>query len=927
MRFFFQYNGNTRNFIDEPVGFSAFASKVKQGANHWGRDKMIGGDDAGITIWNIIGRYDADVSTLDKFNHAIGYLTHGFDVILSLISSSNQSFESEIYFGMIDDNDEEVLFQIDTPKAKTDDYSYINFNIIRNSALKIVESRADTPTDVYGTMDLDGDTVTPLVKQRYLLRAKSEYAKSTWKTEGAASLAVSRILDTGLNVDHPALQLLQAVNNTSVNEETQIDTSLSWVDQVSPITGRISGYLMPPLSFCYLQEKVTGQNVVINISNLSANTSSAYINADGGLLSGSGYARLAVYVGASVDDPNLKEYKLWEKDYPTLASTADFNLPTDFTLNIPQVPLYSRIFIFLFGYVEGVFAGNLNPVPNNKSFDSFSIECQWNSANVTINQTSTAPDMVIDAVPYPRFLEAGIRNISKLPIYAPDFEAGGRFANLWCTNGNGIRRKPKPFYFKFQDEMTDDLQFPFGLDYCISADGSVKIGDMDYHYPDVEIMALDSVAGTDIEKSSNARFHINRISIKQPYNKDDRSKNTVDSFQTETDYNKPSGRLGDNKREWNLKHVWDDSEVSKVSILAQRETTALESDDKVYMFDSIPLSPDARGVLPTVTTVITLLGKWVFMSKAITNTDEQNFAENFAYKWTDLGLTVGQTITINIGIGAADITTTIFAITDTQLSLNIPVGLLPLNGTYTVTFTYPYTNVLCTNRFDEGFTLVQNSGTLKRMNMRYSMAHGMENQYRWLSTIFEGQAGGMLQNVKFQYNGALTTQFNPTDLILREDENIPASRLGARLLTSDVYRLTVACSFAQAKVLFAGDLRGYVTVRNALGATMKVHIQECAMVWSEGILEITRGEVRADETPTTVSKIGTDIFIQQAGYPAVDPDDANNGWFEVLNGYFIAYSANSRQLITPVPYRSVSVDNVLYVDLVEFLDAVGVVYA
>jgi len=819
------------------------------------------------------------------------------------------------------------LFQIDTPKAKTDDYSYINFNIIRNSALKIIESRADTPTDVYGTMDLDGDTVTPLAKQRYLLRAKSEYATSTWKTEGAASLAVSSLVDTGGIFNHPALRLINGVNNTSVNEQTEIDTSLSWLDKVAPLQLRGNGFYMNDLAFCYLQEKVTGQNVTININNLSAFTYSTYVNFDGGLLSGSGYAKLAVYVGASADDPYLKEHVLWEKQYNTLSSQPFFYLPTDFSLTIPQVPLYARIFIFLFPYVEGEFAANLNPPPNNKSNDTFLIGTQWNSANVTINQTSTAPDMVINAAPYPRFLEAGIRNVSKLPVFMPDFETGGKFANLWCTNGNGIRRKDKPFYFTFQQECGDDLQFPFGLDYCISADGSVKIGDMDYHYPDVELMALDSVAGTDIEKSSNARFHINRISIKQPYNKDDRSKNTVDSFQTETDYNKPSGRLGDNKREWNLKHVWDDSEVSKVSILAQRETTALESDDKVYMFDSIPLSPDARGVLPTVTTVITLLGKWVFMSKAITNTDEQNFAENFAYKWTDLGLTAGQTITINIGIGAADITTTIFAITATQLSLDIPVGSLPLNGTYTVTFTYSYTNVLWTNRFDEGFTLVQNSGTLKRMNMRYSMAHGMENQYRWMSTIFEGQAGGMLQNVKFQYNGALTTQFAPTDLVLREDENIPATRLGARLLTSDVYRLTVACSFSQAKILFAGDLRGYVTVRNALGATMKVHIQECAMVWSEGILEITRGEVRADETPTTVRKTGTDILIQQSGFPPVPTADANDGWFEVLNGYFIAYSAGSRQLITPVPYRSVSVDGVMYVDLVEFLDAVGVVYS
>ena len=926
MRFFFQYNGNTRNFIDEPVGFSAFASKVKQGSNRWGRDKMIGGDDAGITIWNIIGRYDADAATLDKFNHAIGYLTHGFDVILDLISSSNQSFESEIYFGMIDDDDEEVLFQIDTPKVKTDEYSYINFNIIRNSALKIIESRADTPTDVYGSVDLDGNAVTPLAKERFLLRAKSEYATSTWKTEGNAELATSVLLDGGGTIDHAAIATLYGVNNTSVNVDTEIETSLSWASPVELVSLRASGFYLPDLAFCYLQEKATGQNVTININNLSAHTFSTYINADGGLLSGSGYARLAVYVGASVDDPNLKQYTLWQKNYNTLSTQPNFNLPTDFSITIPQLAIYTRIFIFLYAYVEGEYAGNLNPAPNNKSLDTFLIGCQWNSANVTINQTSTSVDTVINANKYKDVLKTGIRNISGLPLFCPDFEAGGRFENLWCTNGNGIRRKDKPLYVKFQDEMGDDLQFPFGLDYCISSDGSVKIGDMDYHYPDIELMVLDSIAGTDIEKTSNNRFHINRVSIKQQYNKDDRSKNTIDSFQTETDYNKPTGKLGDNKREWNLKHIWDDGEITKMKILAQRETTALESDDKLVMMDAIPLSPSAQGSFPTVTTVITTLGKWVFMSKSITNQDEQNFAEDYAFKWTDLGLTVGQSITINIGIGASDIVTTIFAITDTQLSLNIPLGLLPLNGTYTVTFTYNYTNVLWTNRFDEGFTLVQNSGTLKRMNMRYSMARGMENQYRWLSTIFEGQADGMLQNVKFQYNGALTTQFNPTDIVLREDENIPATRLGSRLLTSDIYRLTVACSFAQAKILFDGDLRGYVTVRNALGATMKVHIQECAMVWSEGILEITRGEVRADETPTTIRKVGTDILIQQAGYPSVPPAEANGGWFEILNGYLVVYSASSKQLIRPVSYRTVSVDGVMYGNEVDFVDAVEVVY-
>ena len=92
-------------------------------------------------------------------------------------------------------------------------------------------------------------------------------------------------------------------------------------------------------------------------------------------------------------------------------------------------------------------------------------------------------------------------------------------------------------------------------------------------------------------------------------------------------------------------------------------------------------------------------------------------------------------------------------------------------------------------------------------------------------------------------------------------------------------------------------------------------------------MEIAQGEVKFEQQPTTIAKVGTDILIQQSGFPPVPVADANNGWCEVLNGYFIAYSAESRQLITPVPYRSVSVDGVLYVDLVEFLDAVGVVYS
>jgi len=123
-----------------------------------------------------------------------------------------------------------------------------------------------------------------------------------------------------------------------------------------------------------------------------------------------------------------------------------------------------------------------------------------------------------------------------------------------------------------------------------------------------------------------------------------------------------------------------------------------------------------------------------------------------------------------------------------------------------------------------------------------------------------------------------------------------------------------------------GTIGGYITTPDKSGKAVAGYIKEMNMVWAQGFMELVLEE-RYEQQPTTISKIGTDIFIQQSGFPPVPVADANGGWYEVLNGYFIAYSAGSRQLITPVPYRSVSVDGVLYVDLVEFLDAVGVVYS
>ena len=69
--------------VTEMIGFDAFANKLKQGANRWGRDQVIGADELDLTFWNDVYVLDSERGFYDEHGYYITFATHCFDKLLN----------------------------------------------------------------------------------------------------------------------------------------------------------------------------------------------------------------------------------------------------------------------------------------------------------------------------------------------------------------------------------------------------------------------------------------------------------------------------------------------------------------------------------------------------------------------------------------------------------------------------------------------------------------------------------------------------------------------------------------------------------------------------------------------------------------------------------------------------------------------------
>lgn len=877
--------------ITEMPGYDAFAYRVKQGQNRYGRDKSIGGEEIGVTFWDIVAE-PSDIPTPLNSGEQIYFLTHCFQKLLNISKSNSQGFEAKVYYITELNGSEFVNGILDFPKSKTDEYSYIECNVIQDTKTAILERLKNVNIDVFSSIDLDDNPVEPLKKERYLLKALPISQKSNLTTPSPINFTyVSYGLDA--YIVNSATQLNEyGVENTfnPYGSSEYLPTSFTTDDAISAIN-----------RFKLLVAKETLTNVVIELTNVNL-----LISDNPGIGTNKNFT---IAVGTNPVSDRI-QYEIVPEGF------ADINIVDgSFTINIPQVPRDYTVWLYAGATTSATLP---SPTPIGSTL------IQMSGMQVEVFATSTTVDVVIDACSYPEFLKAGILRTAGLPFYCPDLEPNGVFGNLYVYNGFMQRSiADKPFYFVFEDEFRSDLRYIGNSDYEITNE-IVTEGRFEYYYPNVDLGGFELAAPSTIEKTFNERFQINTQDIEfENYDKDDRSKNTLDSFMTKAQWLFPN-RAVDNKIEIRPKKAWDAFEQQKWATQGLRTMTGLDSDNKIAILDTIELSPGTIGTFGARLSQYTSNGQVQIYNSALDGGTDTNSTPVF--NWTQLGVKVGDEIEYDVE-GESGLTNIILDITNNIITLQ-PTNYIPIQlGVRFFVFRYVYTDVLLTNRTSEGFDVIDNFESADGCsNMRYSMARMNEYFYSYWNTICSAYPNGTVKNMQFTNNAALTTQFMGGN-VLQEGNTIEEPTEGNRnvneftdkILSVDQYKTRVICTFERAKELFDTGLKGWIRIRNGAGEIKKVHLADCAMIWSEEILEINRGEVRADDDSVTIESVEGGLLINGTPYDSDSLPD--NGFFEINNGYLRVFDNRGFNLFTPVIFEEVLLNGVYYTDEILFNDA------
>lgn len=882
--------------ISEVVKFDQFGYRLFQDDGRFGRDKTIGAEKADLVFWKGYFQH-ADATRMGIYGQTVFELTHCFD---ELIETRKRGFEQIVYYIVSDGVEEFVNGQIDFPESKTDEFSYFSCNVVQEYKRAVLERKANTIINTMDSVDTFGDPIVPIVKQKVLIKPFPIDVVSDWKTP------------ENLNIFFPMVgggdEQFLWYNPAQALGEYKVEDSYTPFNnfQYSPDANEYN-----KANFRYIFAKTKLTDLKIDFTDVAIARSVTADDTDPAVRVQS---YLVVRWGNSFLDIDSQAQIL---TYDELTNGTPNSVDTsNKTITIPVLEQNQSVYI----YWLSVTRAN-GPTANWKFTASYSMKIKATATSIGIASVS-------DAARYEDFLAKGIESACGLPMNAPDLVTG-QYTNQFVWTGNDMRQKAESLPCVLKNEL-EDLREP-GMDWQTNPD-RVEIAKFEDFYPDNFLGHYGDIAPTDFEYLPfNPRAKvINLNNSYKNYEKADQSVGTNQSFHTELQLLFPNNQV-ENDIKIQVNHTRDPLRIENTRRKIILQTTAQETDNEIFIAPFVEIAPSEKGgftaglqhnVLPD--------GRVQILNRAASDDSIGNF------DWTLLGFGLGSDFTFTIFGTAYTYTVTapldrnILTLTPQSLPVSVFIG-------FTMTkVEYPFTNVLYAIQTDEGFDQVLNLNNQgKGANLFYTQKRNLLRLGSLLHTICLDSLKyptAQIQVKGFKNNGKLITQYNG-GAVIREDApilitDLPAPRIGTRM-----FKTRVPMTLAQGKDLINratarnadGTIGGYITTPDKSGRAVPGYIKELNMVWAQGFMEMTLEE-RYEQQPTTIRKVGTDIYIQQSGYPAVPAADANGGWFEVVNGYFIAYSAESRQLITPVPYLSVSVDGVFYVDLVEFLDAVDVVY-
>ena len=880
--------------ISEPFKFDGSTFEVKREKGRHSRDVMIANQDIELEIQR--EHFELlDIEQVLPDGTVFNLASHGFDYLLNEINT--RGWEMSVEYIINYNGTDFTTGEIDGLTYKVSD-NEISFKVTQNTLHSYIKKNESVKIDAFSDKSISGLPIAPCSTHDIFLKAKPLLQASEWQntTESATAFSITRDVEPTFPTEtgtHNGKTVKRGANNALIVKSFGVENTLSNFSSEFALDNFYS-FPQDGLAFSFLEAKNTLTDIKISITDLIAYTSQTKNDFFSSVvLSGGGSVKFVVQYGYEDDVPNLTTIVLYQKDFGFVDSTPIEYLPNSFDVNIPIIEQGMKLWIYLQPSTTATF--NQNTIDSLAKYEVLAV---IETIKVKITATSTALSTIVKGVRLYDLLRHQANSYDTILTDNGVFNNTSEYWNNFCFNGRMLGNlSNQAFNNEFKDTYSSFCDEAFA-DYQITNSG-IEIDFIDNYYKDTEIANFTELPSNEYNYTANSDYSINLFNVKFKKSSSDRTGNqegTNDDVHTSLQLKMPS-KKADAVYNLEFDHIRSAQlieEQRRKGNEVNGKTRALENDENLFILDCIELAPNTPNSFSQFLTYRILRSTETFAGRL-------EIVTNGTFAWTNLGIQVGQTISVSFTELPSGTTFEIVEIQDFVIRLkflsNFPTE--DSNGEKSITFDYILQGVLFTNRTNQGFTNIEGVANAENYsNLKYSLKRITNKWLKFINTAGQYLIGQNANVTEIKINNELVTRLTSesTDVV----DKAPIELTEDRILNGRVFNVKAFCDFDTATELFTEvrDLKGYVRIILNSGNIVKGFIKDARYTWRSQELILTLEE-KQDNLITELNTLN--IFN-----------------YNIVNNFVNLYDANNNLLLNAKEFQYFSINGVIYDNVDDF---------
>lgn len=878
--------------ISEPFKFDGATHEIKREKGRHSRDVIIANQDIELEFYK--EHFEPiEVPQVLPDGTIFNYVSHGFDYLVNEINT--KGWEMRVEYTINYNGTDFTTGEIDGLTYKVFE-DYLSIKISQNTLHAYIKKNDSVKIDAFSDKSLTGLPITPCATHDIFLKAKPLLQVSEWQNlnENAVAFSITRDIEpafpTGTGTHNGKTTKIGANNGLLVKSFGIEDTLTSFQSEFA--LDNFYNFPQDGLAFAFLEAKNTLTDVNISITDLIAYSSQSKTNFFGNtVLGGGGSIKFVVKYGYESDLANLTTIVLYEKNFGFVNSTPIEYLPNSFDVNIPVIEQGMRLWIYLLPSTTATF--NQNTID---SLANYQVTAVMESIKIKIQATSTAISTIVKGIRLYDLLRHQALSYDTTLNDLGVFNNTSEYWNNFCFNGRMLGNLAnQAFNNEFKNLYNSVCDEAFA-DYQIDNNG-ITIDFIDNYYKDEEIAVFTEMPSNDANYTANSDYSIKLFNLKFKKSSSERTGNeldTNDDVHTSLQLKMPS-KKADAKFDIEFDHIRSAQlieEQRRKGNAIDGKTRTLENDENLFILDCIELAPNTPNNFTQL-----------LRYRILDTPNQLEIVSNGTFVWTNLGMQVGQTISVSFTGLPNGTNFQILALEDFTIRLqylnNFPTS--NSDGEKSITFDYILQGILYTNRTNQGFTNIEGVANPDNYsNLKYSLKRILNKWRKVINTAGQYLIGQEANVTEIKINNELVTRMTgeSSDVV----DFAPIEITEDRILNGRVYEIKVFCDFDKATELFTEtrDLKGYVRAVRNNNSVIRGFIKNARYTWRSQELLLNLEE-KQDDLITEI----TDLSVVS---------------FNIVNDFVNIYDADNLPLITPKEYKYFSIDGIIYDNVEDFTE-------